>query len=355
MKIALSSIEQAIAWHRCYETRVTTGERPRTVVITGASSGLGRAAAVRFASGGANLVLGARREEALRETAELCERAGGRAVAVAGDVTREEDVQKLAETAVRTFGGIDVWVNNAGVTLFGSLEEAPLEEHRRVIEVNLFGAIHGARAVLPIFRKQQRGVLINVGSILSKIGQPFVPSYVISKFALRGLSEALRAEVAEAADIHVCTLLPYAFNTPHFQTGANHTGRDAHAMAPAQTPGKVAEALVDLADHPRRERHVPRSAVLGLGLHSLFPRVVERMIFHALSEWHFGYRFEPETAGNLYAPSGERPRVHGTRPPLAPTTVVLSWVARNLLRILASSLRSARPPRPHELAEAEPS
>jgi len=299
-------------------------------------------------------VLNGRRESALRETAEFCEQAGGRAVVVPGDVTREEDVQRLADTAVETFGGIDVWVNNAGVTLFGTLEGAPLDEHRRVIEVNLFGAIHGARAVLPVFRKQQRGVLINVGSILSKIGQPFVPSYVISKFALRGLSEALRAEVAASADIHVCTLFPYAFNTQHFETGANHTGHDAHAMSPAQTPGKVAEALVELADHPRRERHVPRSALLGLGIHALLPRTVERLIFHALSEWNFGYRFEPDSAGNLYAPSGDRPRVHGSRPPLAPTSVVVAWLARNLLRVLGASLRSAHPPRPHELANATP-
>jgi NAD(P)-dependent dehydrogenase (short-subunit alcohol dehydrogenase family) len=331
---------------------VTFDQRSRTVVITGASSGLGRAAAVRFASRGDNLVLGARREAALRETAEICERAGARTVALVGDVTREEDVRRLADTAVQTFGGIDVWVNNAGVTLFGSLEQAPLEEHRRVIEVNLFGAIHGARAALPVFRKQQRGVLINVGSILSKIGQPFVPSYVISKFALRGLSEALRAEVAPARDIHVCTLLPYAFNTPHFESGANHLGRDPHAMAPAQDPGVVARALVDLADHPRRERHVPRSALLGLGMHALFPRTVERLVFHALSEWHFGYELEAPTAGNLFAPSGERPRVRGSRPPRAPVSVIVGFLLRNLLGVLRPSPVATHPPEPHELAQA---
>jgi hypothetical protein len=145
-------------------------------------------------------------------------------------------------------------------------------------------------------------------------------------------------------------LLPYAINTPHFQSAANHVGLDAHAMPPAQAPGKVAQAIVDLAHHPRRELHVPRSALLGLGLHALFPRSVERLIFHALSEWHFGHRLEPESAGNLYAPSPERPRVHGARPPLAPTSKVLAWLAGNLLRVLGTP-PAPRPPRPHELTE----
>src|SRR5690606_9278974 len=146
---------------------------------------------------------------------------------------REDDVQALAQRTLTEHGHIDVWVNNAGVTLFGSLEDAPLEEHRRVIDTNLWGAIHGARAVVPVFRRQRRGVLVNVGSVLSKIGQPFVPSYVISKFGLRGLSEALRFELADEPDIHVCSVLPYAMNTQHFQSGANYIGWQPRAMPPA--------------------------------------------------------------------------------------------------------------------------
>jgi NAD(P)-dependent dehydrogenase (short-subunit alcohol dehydrogenase family) len=313
---------------------------------------LGRATAVRFASEGAQLVLGARREAALRETAEMCERAGARALAVVSDVTREEDMRRLVGVALEAFGRIDVWVQNAGVTLFGSLEGAPLEEHRRVIETNLFGAIHAARAVLPVFRSQRRGVLINVGSILSKIGQPFVPSYVISKFALRGLSEALRAEMADEAGIHICTVMPYAMNTPHFEAAANRIGYEAHSMPPAQPPGRVARAIVDLAARPRRELHIPRSAPIGLALHALFPRTVERLIFHALSEWHFGEGSEPQTSGNLYAPSSERARVHGSRPPRAPASVVVAWLARHLGSILGTSPTIPHLPKPRELEQS---
>src|SRR5688572_30839801 len=151
--------------------------RGKVVVITGASGGLGRAAAVQFAARGATVVLAARREQALDDTAALCRRAGGRALVLVTDVTIRDQVQRLAEFAMADGGGIDVWVNNAGVTLFGTLDDAPLEEHRQVIETNLFGALHGALAVTPIFRRQGRGTLINVGSVLSDVGNPFVPSY----------------------------------------------------------------------------------------------------------------------------------------------------------------------------------
>jgi short-subunit dehydrogenase len=285
----------------------------KVVVITGASSGIGRAAAIRFAAKGARLVLGARRIEALEETAIECRVVGGQAVTRHLDVTSEADVNALASLALEQTGSIDVWVNNAGVTSFGSLESIPFEEHRRVIETNLFGAMHGARAVLPIFRRQKHGVMINVGSILSKIGQPFVPSYVISKFALRGLTEALRAEVADQYDIHVCSLLPYAVDTEHFDGGANHVGRDPRPLPPVQSPEKVAAALVHLAEHPARERHLPRAALLGLALHALFPRAVERTLFDALARFHFGERPQADTRGNLDRPRKSDGAVHGER------------------------------------------
>jgi NAD(P)-dependent dehydrogenase (short-subunit alcohol dehydrogenase family) len=307
----------------------------KVVVITGATSGIGRAAAIEFAAQGCRVVLAGRRLEALAEAAHECRAAGGQAVTLQTDVTREEQVEALAALALEQTGVVDIWINNAGVTLFGPLEGTPFDEHRQVLETNLFGAMYGARAVLPIFRRQKRGVLINVGSILSKIGQPFVPSYVISKFALRGLTETLRAEVANEWDIHICSLLPYAVDTEHFESGANRIGQSAHAMPPTQSPEKVARALVQLARRPRRERHLPSIAVLGFGLHALFPKVTERVLFDTLQRWHFGDEQEAKTDGNLYRPLRSDGGVHGARPPRVSTLRLLAFALQRFVSLQA--------------------
>jgi NAD(P)-dependent dehydrogenase (short-subunit alcohol dehydrogenase family) len=304
----------------------------RVVVITGASSGIGRQAAISFARRGAKLVLTARRADALLETAREANIPAEHVLTVPADVTDEAQVQALVDAALAHFGHIDVWVNNAGVTLFSLLEDAPFAEHRRVIETNLIGAMLGARAVIPVFRRQRRGVLINVGSILSRVGQPYVPSYVISKFGLHGLTEALRTEFADDPDIHVCGLYPYTVDTQHFQAGANWMGRQARALPPLQSPEKVARALVALAEHPVRARYVPRIAALGLVLHELLPGPVERMLLHALRRWHFDGTAEPKKAGNLYTSDAEPAHVHGERGPQTGTGGFTLWTLAELLR-----------------------
>lgn len=306
--------------------------RDKVVVITGASSGLGRAAAFELAERGCRLVLAARRVEELEKVADECRERGGSAIVVPTDVTSEGEVQQLAEAALGRWGAIDVWINNAGVTYFSPLDEGSLEEHRRVIETNLFGAIHGARAVIPIFRDQRRGTLINVGSVLSRVGNPFVPSYVISKHGLAGLSEALRVEVAEFPDIHVCNLFPYAIDTPHFETGANDTGRAAYTMPPVQSPEKVAHAIVELIERPRRQVFVPKIAALGVALHWMIPRSCEQLLLRALEKYHLRKPERPHE-GNLYEPGGEPGAVHGERRPQISTPAFFAWAARELLRI----------------------
>jgi NAD(P)-dependent dehydrogenase (short-subunit alcohol dehydrogenase family) len=319
----------------------------KVVVITGASSGIGRAAAIVFARRGANLVLAARGVPALEQVATLCHRAGSQALVVQTDVTDEEAVLRLAKKSLEITGRVDVWVNNAGVTVFAPLEDGPFEPHRRVIETNLYGAIFGARAILPIFKRQRAGVLINVSSVLGKVGQPYVPSYVISKFALQGLAETLRTTVADDRHIYICTLLPYAADTPHFEHGANRVGLDARAMPPMQTPEGVARALVSLAEHPRRELYVPRSARLGVALHGLFPELGDRILLHVTREWHFGYQSQPATAGNLYSPADDSQQVRGHRPARTTLPRLLLWGAGHLVRGLWRKRMRRSSLRPH--------
>jgi NAD(P)-dependent dehydrogenase (short-subunit alcohol dehydrogenase family) len=324
--------------------------RGKVVVITGASSGLGRAAALEFARRGARVVLAARGLAALRDAAAECRRYGGEALAVATDVTDEPAVRRLAEAALQLTGRIDVWVNNAGVTTFAPLFEGPFEDHRRVFETNVYGAIYGARAVLPVFRRQHAGVLIDVSSVLGKVGQPYVPSYVVSKFALQGLAETLRTALAEEPGVHVCTLLPHAIDTPHFEHGADRVGLDARAMPPMQEPEHVARALVSLAERPRRELYVPRMAAVGVALHGVFPRFGDRVILEMTREWHFGHQPQPTDAGNLYTPPAGGEQVRGHRPARASLPRVLLWSLARALRRPAGRRPGRTSLRPHSSA-----
>ena len=315
--------------------------RGKVVVLTGGSSGIGRAAAVEFVRRGARVIVAARRSAELKETVRLCEQWGGQAMDVVVDVTKAEDVERLFERSLALEGRIDIWVNNAGTTLFGALDLVHFEEHRAVLETNLFGAMRCAAWVMPLFKRQGHGVLINVGSILSKIGQPYVPSYTISKFGLRGLSEALRTDVADMPNVHVCTLLPYAIDTPHFDTAANHTGLGPHPMPPVQTPQAVAKALVDLAASPRRERHVPRITYLGLLLHELLPRPVERTLLHVLANFHVGPDRMPDRLGTLREAGGASAAIEGRRAPRVNSFQLFTWILSHFVKIMLRPAPSA--------------
>ncbi|HTH17710.1 MAG TPA: SDR family oxidoreductase, partial [Magnetospirillum sp.] len=275
--------------------------RDQIVVITGASSGIGRAAAQAFAQAGCRMALAARSASALEVAARECNEAGGQAIPVPCDITDAEQVLNLAETARQSFGRIDVWVNAAGVYMTGRFDEVPLDDFRQVIEVNLMGTVHGCRAALPVFRSQGHGVLINIASMAGTVGQAFASAYVASKWAVRGLTETLRQELLDQPGIQVCAVLPPSIDTPLFRNAANFTGRAVQPIPPVHSPEEVAETIVAVARNPVREAFIGMGRLVAAA-HALAPTATERMIARAATRQHFRRRATAASRGNLYAP-----------------------------------------------------
>ena len=274
----------------------------KTIVITGASSGIGRATALAFAKKKANVVLVARRENALKDLAGECEQLGGKALIVPADVTDENAMKNVAHRAIETYGKIDVWVNDAAVTLFGRFEETPSEAFRRVMETNFFGYVNGARAVMPHFREKGRGTLINVSSVAGEVAQPYTSAYTASKSAINAFAESLRMETTDLPEVHVSTVLAASIDTPLFQHGANYTGRAVKPMAPVYKAEEVASRIVSLAEHPKREVVVGGAGRLLLAMQAFMSPLVERMMAKKVETGHFQERPAPISEGNLFKP-----------------------------------------------------
>ncbi|MUK02512.1 SDR family NAD(P)-dependent oxidoreductase [Vibrio cholerae] len=286
-------------------------DRTRTVVITGASSGIGRATARLFAEEGSQLVLSGRDDRTLGPVAAECRERGALVITVPTDVSSETEVDRLADAAVERFGGIDVWVGNASLYSFGTFEQTPSDVFDRLIAVNLLGQVYGARAALRVFRRQGTGVLVSVASIYSRVTSPLVGPYVTSKFGLLGFLEVLRMELREAPGIHVCAVLPATIDTPIHQHAANYTGRPVRPLPPVTDPVRVARAIVRVSHRPRRLTQVGRVQSLFVHARALAPAVYEPVVARAYRALALKKGSIPQSSGNVFEADQQETGVTG--------------------------------------------
>jgi NAD(P)-dependent dehydrogenase (short-subunit alcohol dehydrogenase family) len=205
----------------------------QVAVIMGASSGIGRATALLFAHHGAKVVVSARSQAGLDSLVEEIRRDGGQASAVTADVADYDQVQAVAAAAVQQYGRLDTWVHLAAVSVYATFEETTLEEFRQVIDVNLIGQIHGAKAALPYLRREGRGALIHVSSIEAERALPYQAAYAASKHGVKGFLESLRTELQhEGIPISVTNIMPATINTPFFNKARTKIGTKPRGCPP---------------------------------------------------------------------------------------------------------------------------
>ncbi|NKQ12089.1 short-chain dehydrogenase [Stutzerimonas zhaodongensis] len=285
----------------------------KTFVITGASSGFGRGVALRLAALQGNVVLAARRTEVLEEVATQARAAGGSALVVTTDVSSPDDIQALARAAIERFGKIDVWINNAAVGALGRFEDVPVEDHARVIDVNLKGVIYGSHAAMRQFRTQGFGTLVNVGSVESEIPLAYHASYAATKGGVMNLGAAIAEEIrlSGSETISVATVMPWAADTPFWKHAANYTGGTPR-MATMDGPEQVVEATAWVSVNPRKRLPVGWKARGAVISHSLFPSLTERIAANIAHHWQIEKAPPaPPTTGSLYEPMQSGTTVEG--------------------------------------------
>ncbi|HEX2024383.1 MAG TPA: SDR family oxidoreductase [Acidimicrobiales bacterium] len=313
--------------------RTTLAPLPeQVVVVMGASSGIGRETALQMARRGARLVVAARDGEALTSLVEQIEGEGGEAVAVTADTSRMEDVQAVADAAVERFGTFDTWVQAAAAAVYARFEDTTVEEFRRVVDVNLLGTVHAAKAALPQLRARGGGAFIAISSVEARRAFPYHSAYAASKHAVDGFLESMRVELREeGAPVSVTNILPASINTPLFDKARSRLGVKPMPIPPIYQPDTVARVVLHAAEHPARDLVAGGAGKALLAGQRLSPRLLDAVLVR------IGFRAQrsdqEEPAGdNLEAPLPGSGRTEGSFSRGAWPRSAYNWVDTRLSR-----------------------
>jgi NAD(P)-dependent dehydrogenase (short-subunit alcohol dehydrogenase family) len=285
----------------------------QTVVVTGASAGVGRAVAVAFAQKGWNVALIARGKEGLEGAQRDVEAAGGRALVLPLDVASADAVFAAADRVAAEWGHIDVWVNNAMVTIFASVKDIKPEEFRRVTEVTYLGQVHGTMAALKHMKWLDKGTIVQVGSALSYRAIPLQSAYCGAKFAIRGFTDALRSELEhDHSSIRLTMVQLPAVNTPQFDWARSRLSHKLQPVPPIFQPEAIASEIVRAAIEAPRELWIGRSTLKAILGNMLLPRLGDRILAREGYDGQITAELAPlDRRDNLFEPVPSDPGIHG--------------------------------------------
>jgi NAD(P)-dependent dehydrogenase (short-subunit alcohol dehydrogenase family) len=316
--------------------------KPEVVVITGASAGIGRAVARAFAREGAHLGLLARGLDGLQATRLEVERLGGRALALPADVADADAVERAAETVEQEFGPIDIWINNAMVSVFSPVKQMKPEEYRRVTEVAYLGYVYGTLAALKRMLPRDRGVIVQVGSALAYRGIPLQSAYCGAKHAIQGFCDSLRSElIHDKSSVRVTMVQLPAINTPQFSWVKSRLPRKPQPVPPIYQPEVAAEAILFAARNDRREMYVGYPTVEAIVGDKIAPGFADSYL--AKNGYDSQQTHEPvesDRKDNLWEPVPGDHGAHGTFDDRASDTSPQLWASmnRNWLLMAGASL-----------------
>ncbi len=282
----------------------------KTVVITGSSSGVGRAAAEAFALEGCNIVIVARGKKGVEEVVEYCKELNVDAIGITTDMSLAEEVEKLTKEVIAKFGKIDIWINNAGVMASGKFEEIPMDIHEQVIKTNLFGYMHGAYNAIKVFKNQNYGILINNVSIGGFMPAPYSSVYSSTKYGIRGLMEGLQGEISDRRDIHICNIYPQMQKSTGNLHSAKYSGFEMEISPLASDPRDTALKMVELAKNPRKDLFPDVRSWLITKTYLTFPKQVINTASAAVRVM-MKIKNGPDKSGNILKHSKEPLRIYG--------------------------------------------